>query len=142
MVTNCLKRCPNCLASGSNCHTATLTFHATNFKHDNGDAVIFLFRKEDAIPQSPFKKIKAKIENGNAEIVFKNIPFGDYAAILLHDENCNGIIDHAFGIPSEPLGYSNNWRLTLMSGMPNFEKLKFSFSEQNMHQNISISFNQ
>jgi uncharacterized protein (DUF2141 family) len=86
--------------------------------------------------------MKGKIENGKAEIVFKNILYGDYAAILLHDENSNGVIDHTSGITSEPLGYTNNWRLTLFSGKPNFEKLKFNFSEQNTKQTIAISFNQ
>ena len=31
-------------------------------------------------------------------------PYGDYAAILVHDKNKNGIIDHKWGIPAEPLG--------------------------------------
>ncbi len=140
MVTNCFKRCASCSATGNGCSVTALTFHAANFSHDNGDAVIFLFREGDAIPVSPFKKLKGKIENGKATIIFKNISYGDYAAILLHDENSNGIIDHSFGIPCEPLGYTNNWRLTLISGMPTFEKLKFNFSKQNTEQTIAISF--
>jgi len=53
---------------------------------------------------------------------------GEYAAILAHVRNKNGIIDHKWGIPAEPLGYTNNWKLGLFSEMPNFGKLKFNYS--------------
>ena len=119
----------------------TLSFHASGFTHNKGKAVIFLFRKSDAIPKSPFLTTSASIVNGNALITFPDLPYGEYAAILLHDENNNGEIDHSFGIPSEPLGYTNNWTLSLFSGMPSFQKLKFQFSAISLLQNISISFN-
>ena len=121
--------------------SATLTFHANSFNSDKGNAVIFLFRKTGNIPKSPFLIARSSVKNGKAEISFANLPFGDYAAILLHDENANGEIDHSWGIPSEPLGYTNNWTLSLFSGMPSFEKLKFNFSPVKTQQTISISFN-
>ena len=61
-------------------------------------------------------------------VEFKNLPYNVYAAIVVHDKNSNGIIDHRFGMPNEPLGFSNNWKLSLFSGMPTFQKLKFSFT--------------
>ena len=62
-----------------------------------------------------------------------DLPFGDYAAIFVHDRNGNDKIDHRLGIPNEPLGYTNNWKLSLFSGMPTFEKLRFTFSASMNH---------
>lgn len=78
------------------------------------------------------------IVDGNAMIVFQNIAYGDYAAILFQDENSNGELDHRFGFPNEPMGFSNEWDLTLFSGMPTFKKLKFQFSESKANLKIAI----
>ena len=61
------------------------------------------------------------------------------AAILYHDQNSNGTLDHNFfRIPNEPMGFSNEWKLTLFSGMPNFSKLKFEYSEHKQDYKIDI----
>lgn len=54
---------------------------------------------------------------------------GSYALIIFHDENGNSEVDHnLFRFPAEPLGYSNGFRFTLLSGMPTFNKLRFEFT--------------
>jgi uncharacterized protein (DUF2141 family) len=107
----------------------TLTISATNFSNTNGMAVVHLFRKNDDVPANPFMRATAIIEEGSTKIIFKELPYGEYAAIVFHDENNNGILDHRWGFPHEPMGFSNGWSLSLFSGMPNFEKLKFRFTE-------------
>jgi len=57
-------------------------------------------------------------------------PYGEYSAILWHDVNGNGTLDHRWEIPAEPMGFSNNWELSILSGMPSFEKLRFEFTKQ------------
>jgi uncharacterized protein (DUF2141 family) len=107
--------------------TGTLIIEASNFETSNGVAVVHLFRAQDDVPGKPFLQMKGEIIDGKSKIMFKTIPIGEYAAILFHDENANGILDHKFGFPHEPLGFSNGWRLSLFSGMPSFTKLKFRF---------------
>jgi outer membrane protein len=59
------------------------------------------------------------------------LAFGDYAVVVLHDGNDNGEVDHNFlGLPTEPLGFSNGFKLGLFSGKPTFEKLRFTFSSK------------
>jgi uncharacterized protein (DUF2141 family) len=117
----------------------SLKIEATNFSSDAGKATINLFRQEDDIPQKPHLQVSAKIKDGKALIVFEGLPYGDYAAILYHDKNDNGTLDHRLGFPNEPMAFSNNWKLTLFSGMPAFEKLKFTFKEgSNAIYGISI----
>ena len=114
--------------SQNNKTTGSLSFNVIGFTDNSGQLLIQLFHKEDKVPTHPFKQIKAAIINKKANVIIENLPYGDYAAIFVHDKNSNGKIDHNLGIPSEPLGYTNNWKLSLFSGMPSFDKLKFTFS--------------
>lgn len=109
----------------------SLTFNIYGFADNSGQVIVQLFRKEDKIPKSPFMQSEAKIVDKKAVVVFKDLSYGFYGAIIVYDQNSNGIIDHRWGIPNEPLGYTNNWQLSLLSGMPTFDKLKFTFSESN-----------
>lgn len=116
----------------------SLTIEVTHFEGDHGQAVIHLFRKQDDIPKKPYLKLTAMITNKKATVVFDNIPYGEYAAIVFHDENNNGELDHRFGFPNEPMGFSNEWKLSLFSGMPTFEKLHFTFNKQSFNYAITI----
>lgn len=118
--------------------SGTLTIDAANFKSDKGVAVVHLFREEDDVPKKPFLKATHNIANGKSRVVFKNLAHGEYAAILFQDENSNGILDHRFGFPNEPMGFSNDWKLSLFSGMPAFQKLRFEFSESKSKYSIAI----
>jgi uncharacterized protein (DUF2141 family) len=118
--------------------SGTLMINVSNLKDEKGKAVVHLFRKDDDIPEKPFMKLSTGIKEEKAEFKLQNLSFGQYAAIIFQDENENGILDHKWGFPNEPMGFSNEWKLTLFSGMPNFEKLKFEFSENNKVYDIVI----
>jgi uncharacterized protein (DUF2141 family) len=108
-----------------------LTIRIVNLKNNHGQALVFLFRAEDKMPKNPFRQERAVIVNGNAVVTFENLPYREYAAIAVHDENSDGKVDHLLGFPNETLGFSNGWQLSIFSGMPSFEKLKFQFTQQN-----------
>ena len=105
-----------------------LTFQVAGFENNSGQAILLLYRPDDDVPKKPFIRLTAQIVNKESVIPVKDLPYGDYAAIIVHDMNKNGIIDHKCGMPAEPLGYTNNWKLSLFSGMPKLEKLKFHYS--------------
>ena len=108
----------------------TLTISAENFRSDEGNATVYLYRKEDNLPSKAFLETSVKIADRKAVLCFANIPFGNYAFIICHDKNCNGKVDHnILGFPAESLEFSNEWELTLFSGLPSFSKLKFEFSD-------------
>jgi uncharacterized protein (DUF2141 family) len=115
-----------------------LSIHVSGFTCNNGQALLQLFRITDKVPTKPFMVVKASIANKETSFSVDNIPYGDYAAIILHDENSNNMVDHSWGIPSEPLGFSNNWSLSLFSGMPSFEKLRFTYSGTNYSFSIMM----
>ncbi len=116
----------------------TLTINASNFKSDTGKAIVHLFRKEDDIPKTPFLKVAVDIKDGKAVIPFPQLQYGEYAAILFHDENTNGTLDHKWGFPNESMGFSNDWNLSLFSGMPTFSKLRVEFSKEKMNCKIQL----
>jgi uncharacterized protein (DUF2141 family) len=119
--------------------SGNLTISAGNFGNSTGKAVANLFRESDDIPQKPFMQSTAAITNGTAQIIFNDIPFGSYAAIVFHDENANGKLDHKWGFPDEPMGFSNAWKLSMFSGMPTFTKLRFEFSKNQPLVSININ---
>lgn len=111
-------------------NSGDLTVTIDHFSSNKGKAIVNLFKKGDDVTKEPFKQLSGKIANGVAEVVFKDLPYGDYAILMWHDQNSNGDLDHSWGIPAEPMGYSRGWSFSLFSGMPTFDKLKFEFSNQ------------
>ncbi len=116
----------------------SLTFKISGFAEDEGQVLVQLFRKEDKVPANPFRLVIAKITNREAIVVVDSLLYGEYGAIVVHDKNGNGHIDHRWGIPAEPLGYTNNWKLSYFSGMPTFNKLKFTFNESTSQYSIKM----
>jgi uncharacterized protein (DUF2141 family) len=104
-----------------------LILRASGFTHARGHALAKLFAPGDNVLGAGRWQLSAPIENGFAEFRFSQLPTGSYAVVVFHDENDNGKIDHGLLGPSEPLGFSGDFALSLLSGRPNFERLKFSF---------------
>lgn len=72
-------------------------------------------------------------------VVFTNLAPGQYAIILFHDENGNGKLDkNAFGVPTEPYGFSNNAQGFL--GPPAFEKAMMQIGTSNKDVHIALVF--
>ncbi|HEU5076347.1 MAG TPA: DUF2141 domain-containing protein, partial [Polyangiaceae bacterium] len=108
----------------------TLEVSVSGFEHDRGHVVAKLFRRGDAAPKGRgYKKVVSGIRERRAKLAFPEIAYGSYAVFLFHDENGNGTVDHnLLGIPTEPLGFSGGFRVSLFSGVPDFDDLKFEFT--------------
>jgi uncharacterized protein (DUF2141 family) len=116
-----------------------LTVHATGFQNGKGHAIVNLFSEgQDVMKmQAAFRRSSSSIENGRATFTFVGLPPGYYAISVFHDLNDNGELDHKMGIPAEPLGFSNGFRLSLFS-VPSFEKLKFLFDGKSKSLEIRL----
>ena len=60
----------------------------------------------------------------DAHILFSNVPPGDYALMVMHDENSNAKLDTMLGIPREGVGFSRNPRLRF--GAPTYDAVVFT----------------
>jgi uncharacterized protein (DUF2141 family) len=98
------------------------------FKQGEGEN---LERAEDV-----YKGTRVQInEFAQAKFVFYNIPNGNYALSVLHDENSNNVMDKGFfGIPLEGYAFSNNVKPLMRSAT--FNEARFSI--YNVDKNISI----
>lgn len=113
--------------------------HVSGFTHAGGQAIGNLFREGDDVFEKPYLRVVAGIQQNTATLVFPSLPQGSYAVTVFHDENGNNDLDHNFlRLPAEPLGFSNGFKLSLFSGMPSFEKLRFSFGPDFQPLEISV----
>ena len=118
---------------------AQLAVIASGFRHSRGHAEAKLFRPGENVLGVPFRRARVVPQVGQARFQFPDLPLGDYALVVFHDENDNGKIDHNFlGLPAEPLGFSNGFSPGLFAGMPSFEKLKFAFRADGEKQRIRV----
>ncbi|GET45059.1 DUF2141 domain-containing protein [Capnocytophaga felis] len=116
---------------------SNLTVNLDNLKTNTGFVEIGLFNKEKGFlkENQHFRKKRVKVTKKQISYTFTDIPDGDYAIAVYHDENANGITDKNFwGIPQERYGFSNNFRPKISA--PTFEQVKFSV---NGNENIDIS---
>lgn len=114
-----------------------LTIRTGNYSSDDGQAILTFFRETDDVMKEPFMRLFSPIANGSAEFSIPDLPFGYYAIMVVHDENENGKPDHnMLKFPSEPMGFSGHYKMSLFSGKPSFKKLQFVFDDE--HQYIQV----
>lgn len=91
-----------------------LEIEADGFANASGHAYARLYRPGDKVTGTPWRIVRAEVVGKRAHFQFSDLAFGDYALVVHHDVNGNGNgeIDHnLFGLPSEPLGFSNGFTL-------------------------------
>ena len=71
-----------------------------------------------------------------ARFEFKDLPPGDYAVMVMHDENGNGKLDsNMIGMPVEGYGFSNNPNVMRK---PTFEEARFTLPQAGATIGISL----
>ena len=119
--------------------TGSLTIVVTGLEIDDGEVQIAVSTsREDYESDDPaFIEVRSNIENVQAEYIFEELPFGEYAIKLFHDENMDGEINSNFlGIPTEDYGFSNNASGTF--GPADYDDAKFIFEQSEMTMEISV----
>jgi uncharacterized protein (DUF2141 family) len=97
-----------------------------NIKGKKGSILIGIFKEQDFLKKASYGKI-VKPEGAEVTVVFTDIPAGDYAVSVIHDENGNGTLDtNALGIPKEGFAFGNNAMGNF--GPPEFSKAKITFN--------------
>jgi uncharacterized protein (DUF2141 family) len=105
-----------------------IIMQVNGFKNSTGTARILIFSAKEAkyFPADQSKayaKHVVPIKNNKVSFTFENLPYGDYAISVHHDEDNNGKVNtNFFGIPNEGLGGSNDAKGFF--GPPSFEKAK------------------
>ena len=93
-------------------------------KNKKGKILISIFNSADGFPENEKKAYKSWVEDPKDEIVLKDIPAGNYALTLLHDEDANFKMTYnLFQYPKEQFAFSNIKSMVLK--IPSFEKTRF-----------------
>ncbi len=114
--------------------TYELSIDVDGFATDDGVCRILLFTEENSFGprEDSFKHGSVEIDSGKCSYVFTELPKGNYAVIVYHDENNDKELETNFiGMPQEGIGNSNNH-----DGFPSFGKSEIRIES---NQNISIS---
>ena len=104
----------------------TLRINIKGLESNEGVVKVGLYNSERAYEthKGSFKKAELPIIDQNCEWVLEDVPPGEYALMLYHDENGNRKLDkNVLGIPKESYGFSNNAKPRC--GLPEYEDVKF-----------------
>lgn len=88
----------------------TLNVSVEGVATSNGNINIAVYNQEHGFLKfdKVYKSDSTVAHKGTTEITIKDLPDGEYALALFHDENGNNILDvNWFGIPKETVGFSN-----------------------------------
>ncbi|HLO55195.1 MAG TPA: DUF2141 domain-containing protein [Saprospiraceae bacterium] len=117
--------------------TNTLTVTLTNFKNNQGKVMVGIYSGANTFMKKTIYSKVGEIKANTAKVVFENIPDGEYAISLYHDENSNNKLDKGwFSIPKEGYGCSNDAKGNM--GPPKYEDAKFQLTN---HKNMTIKIN-
>ena len=111
--------------------TGTLVVRLKGMENDNGLVMVALCNSEANFSDSDsaFRGVQSTIVGGKAQLLFTDIPFGEYAVKVYHDENEDGELDsNFFGKPTEEFGFSNNVRG--LFGPPSWDQARFVFKSE------------
>jgi uncharacterized protein (DUF2141 family) len=119
-----------------------LTLDIQGLRAPRGKLVVSIFADAKAFPGDPSKAIaKQEIDINQTEmqVSFKDLPAGEYAVALHHDENGDGKMSYNFvGMPKEGFGFSRNGKVIF--GPPSFSDAKVTLSEEGTKAEIKMKY--
>lgn len=122
--------------------TGTVIVKISNLENDEGIVFAHIYEPDKGFPAECEKAVKKQttpINNGQATLIFENIPFGEYAVTTHHDKNENRQMDkNMLGMPTEGFGISNNVKLFM--SLPKFDKCKFTLDKKKMEIEIEMKY--
>ena len=103
-----------------------LTIKISNIEKIKGEIKIGVFNKDKNFlkESGSIKNYSIKVDKNTATITITDLPKGEYAISMYHDENSDNECNRNFmGIPKEAYGFSNNFKPKF--GPPKFNDCKF-----------------
>ena len=119
---------------------ATLVVHISGIESNEGTIKIALNNSEENYSDNgnvAFRGGEAAINEKKSSCTFDEVPYGEYAVKVFHDENDNNELDSNFmGVPKEPYGFSNDARGTF--GPASWEDARFEIDQDSVIITITV----
>jgi uncharacterized protein (DUF2141 family) len=106
-----------------------LSLHVGGVKSDNGNVCFAIYSNESSFLKfdKVYKSGSQKAVIGSTYIEIEDLPDGDYAVAIFHDENGNKNLDtNMLGIPKEDIAFSKG--KMKMFGPPKFDECAFTLN--------------
>lgn len=118
--------------------TGTLVMTAQGFESTDGHALVQLAnsREDYEADDEGFRVARLKPADGKATTKFEDLPYGEYAIKIFHDENDNEELDIGWTGPEERYGFSNDARALM--GPPDWDEAKFTLGEPEKTISIEV----
>lgn len=115
-----------------------LTVNISGINSNKGNIKVAVYQGEENFLKKRLVGQIGTISSNKSQVVFKNLPEGEYAVSIYHDENQNNKLDAGwFGIPKEGYGTSNDAKGFM--GPPKYKDAKFKISN-NSKINIQLNY--
>ena len=114
-----------------------LNLEISGIEELNGSIMVAIYdSKEDFLSENVMSsgqfQVKTKLVKGQL-----SLPYGKYAISVFHDTNNDGELNtKIFGIPKEPVGFSNNVKGSF--GPPKFEQALINFDRDDQLLKIEL----
>ena len=120
-----------------------ITVVITDLRNAEGEILISLYDKAEGFPKDREAIIRsaavAPDASGQVTIVFEDLPHGDYAIAVLHDEDTSQDMTFgAFHLPKEGYCFSNNVKVRFRP--PKFKKTKFTLDGDDVTQMLQMRY--
>ena len=120
-----------------------ITVVITDLRNTDGEILISLYDKAEGFPKDREAIVRtAAVEpdvSGQVTTIFEDLPHGDYAIAVLHDEDgSQGMTFGTFHLPKEGYCFSNNVKVRFKP--PKFKKTKFTLDGDGVNQTLRMRY--
>jgi uncharacterized protein (DUF2141 family) len=117
------------LATVAAAESGTIEVEVTGLESEQGHVLVQLANSEADYDSDDdaFRPAISTAKDGRATFIFADVPYGEYAIKVFHDENDNQTIDIGWRGPTERYGFSNGARGLM--GPPKWKAARFTFAQ-------------
>lgn len=123
----------------------TVTVKVTGIRNTQGIVRVALWNGPEGFPKDKDKAWRLQLvpasteQDGKVTASFKDVPSGDYAVSVVHDENGNGKLDkNVLGIPKEGWGVSNGFYSKVQA--PTFDGVKVKVDQPEVVVPVTVRY--
>ncbi len=121
---------------------SSMQLEIQGLRNTKGHVLIAIFKSADGFPDvsdKAFRKERLVPVVGKMMVEIKNLPAGNYAIALVHDENDNMQLDTGlFGIPKEGFCFSKDAMGTF--GPPSFESAAIVHNQNSTSYKLNVNY--
>ena len=132
---------PQVLLADAPAEGVTVTVEITALRNTKGNILACLTAKADSFPECEKdpRSLRLTVPARNGPVlVFRHVQPGSYGVSLFHDENGNGRLDKALGIPKEGYGFSRD--APVKFAPPKFDAARFTVGSADVTQKITVRY--